>query len=256
MWLLHFPAAPPPGAYRRWGPVAWVDMTIAEGGGIFVSYRRQETSHPAGRLYDRLAHHFGESRVFIDVDAIAPGVDFAQEIFGAVAACKVLLAVIGPTWLTVADEHGRRRLDDAGDIVRLEVEAALARGVMVIPILVEDAVMPTEQDLPQSLAGLARRNALHIRHVNFDQDARRLVTAIESVVAIPGTVAEPLDAHVTDMPPDPNPTKGASFGDDGERVKGDVGDEPFGVLAETEDRFGPTHEPLPEVDDSYLFDPP
>ena len=83
-------------------PVAWLTMTLAEGGGIFVSYRRQESSHLAGRLYDRLADRFGEGQVFIDVDTIEPGVDFAEEIFRAVAACEVLLAIIGPTWLTVS----------------------------------------------------------------------------------------------------------------------------------------------------------
>ena len=164
-------------------------MTVAEGGGIFVSYRRQETSHLAGRLYDRLADRFGESQVFIDVDAIEPGVDFAEEIFRAVAACKVLLAIIGPAWLTATDERGGRRLDDPDDIVRLEIEAALARDVRVIPILVEGAVMPTRQDLPESLAGLTRRNALVIRHESFRYDAGRLVTAIERVLAAPGTAA-------------------------------------------------------------------
>src|SRR5580693_7945944 len=106
-------------------------MTVAEGGGIFVSYRRQESSHLAGRLSDRLADRFGEGKVFIDVDTIEPGVDFAEEINRAVAACKVLVAVIGPSWLTMADEQGRRRLDDPDDIVRLEIEAALARDVRV-----------------------------------------------------------------------------------------------------------------------------
>jgi hypothetical protein len=173
-------------------------MTVAEGGGIFVSYRRQETSHLAGRLYDRLAGRFGEGQVFIDVDAIEPGVDFAKKIFRAVAACKVLLAIIGPTWLTVADERGHRRLDDPNDIVRLEVEASLARSVLVIPILVEGAVMPTRQDLPESLADLARRNALPIRHESFHSDARRLVAAIERVLPASGTAAEPPDAHLAD----------------------------------------------------------
>ena len=167
-------------------------MTVAEGGGIFVSYRRQETSHLAGRLYDRLADRFGEGQVFIDVDTIEPGVDFAEEIFRAVAACQVLLAIIGPAWLTATDERGRRRLDDPDDIVRLEIEAALARGVRVIPILVEGAVMPGRQDLPESLAGLARRNALLIRHESFRYDAGRLVTAIERILApAPGTAAAP-----------------------------------------------------------------
>lgn len=162
-------------------------MTAAEGGGIFVSYRRQETAHLAGRLYDRLADRFGEGQVFIDVDAIEPGVDFAEEIFRAVAACTVLLAVIGPGWLTAADERGRRRLDDPSDFVRLEIEAALSRGVRVIPVLAEGAVMPAREDLPGSLAGLAHLNALWIRHESFEADAGRLVAAIERVMAARGT---------------------------------------------------------------------
>jgi TIR domain len=169
-------------------PVAWVTMSGAEGGGIFVSYRRQESAHLAGRLYDRLADRFGEGQVFIDVDAIEPGVDFAEAISRAVAACQVLLAVIGPAWLTTTDERGRRRLDDPDDIVRVEIGAALARGVRVIPILVEGAAMPGRDDLPESLAGLARRNALVIRHESFRSDAGRLLATIERVLpAVPGS---------------------------------------------------------------------
>src|SRR5262252_9111785 len=167
-------------------------MAGAEGGGIFVSYRRQESKHFAGRLYDRLADRFGEGQVFIDVDAIELGVDFAEAISRAVVACQVLLAVIGPTWLTATDERGRRRLDDPDDIVRLEIEAALARDVRVIPILVEDAVMPGREDPPESMAGLARCNALLIRHESFRYDAGRLVAAIERVLAVsPGAPAVP-----------------------------------------------------------------
>jgi hypothetical protein len=166
------------------------NMSEAKGGGIFVSYRRQESRHLAGRLADRLAVRFGEGQVFMDVDSIGPGVDFAEEISRAVAACRVLLAVIGPSWLTAADELGRRRLDNPDDLVRLEVEAALDRGVLVIPILVEGAVMPTRDDLPGSLAGLARRNALLIRHESFPADVGHLITAIERVLSgAPGAVS-------------------------------------------------------------------
>lgn len=157
-------------------------MSRVEGGGIFVSYRRQESSHVAGRLYDRLTDHFGTSQVFIDVDTIEPGVDFAEAIIRAVETCDVLLAIIGPSWLTATDEQGRRRLEDPDDIVRLEIEAALIRNVRVIPILVEDAVMPKRQDLPQSLASLARRNAFIVRHESFRYDAERLITSIQGVV--------------------------------------------------------------------------
>jgi hypothetical protein len=162
-------------------------MIEGGGDGIFVSYRRMETSHLAGRLYDRLAYRFDESHVFMDVDTIEPGADFADAISQAVAACRVLLVIIGPTWLIAADERGYRRLDNPNDLVRLEVEAALTRGVRVIPILAEGAVMPTRHDLPESLAGLARRNALTIRHESFGSDIARLITVIERVLAASDT---------------------------------------------------------------------
>jgi hypothetical protein len=127
---------------------AWLGMRIAGGGGVFISYRRKESSHVAGRLADRLIDRFGAERVFIDVEAIKPGMDFAEAISQAVEACMVLVAVIGPGWLSAADERGRARLDDPDDLVRLEVGAALARGVLVIPVLVENAIMPGRKDLP------------------------------------------------------------------------------------------------------------
>jgi hypothetical protein len=52
-------------------------MSAAASGGVFISYRRQESSGLAGRLYDRLADRFGDDQVFMDVDTIALGVDFA-----------------------------------------------------------------------------------------------------------------------------------------------------------------------------------
>jgi hypothetical protein len=157
-------------------------MPAAASGRVFISYRRQETSGMAGRLYDRLAAHLGEDQVFMDVDTIAPGVDFAEVITQAVRSCEALLAVIGPHWLTATDQDGRRRLDDPHDLVRLEVAAALKRDIRVIPILVEGAVMPRRQELPEDLVRLARRNALSVRHESFGADADRLLSAIEPIV--------------------------------------------------------------------------
>jgi hypothetical protein len=158
-------------------------MSVAGGGGIFVSYRREESSHVAGRLADHLVNRFGAEQVFIDVEAIEPGVDFAEAIFLAIDACAVLVAVIGPGWLAAADQQGGRRLDDPDDLVSLEIGAALARRVRVIPVLVEGAVMPRREDLPDNLADFARRNALRVRHESFRDDAGRLIAAIERVVA-------------------------------------------------------------------------
>ena len=113
-------------------------------GRIFISYRRDETAYAAGWLYDRLAEHYGGGQVFKDVDSIELGDDFVEVINGAVGSCDVLLALVGDEWLTITDAGGRRRLDDPHDFVRLEIEAALARNVRVIPILVDGARMPTD----------------------------------------------------------------------------------------------------------------
>jgi hypothetical protein len=138
-------------------------MSAAASGSVFISYRRQESRGLAGRLYDRLAARFGDDQIFMDVDKIAPGVDFAEIITRAVSTCDVLLAVIGPHWLTATDQNGQRRLDDPNDLVRLEIAAALERDIRVIPILVEGVQMPCRQELPDALAGLARRNAFSLR---------------------------------------------------------------------------------------------
>src|SRR3954454_20343614 len=121
---------------------------------IFMSYRRQETEWPAGWLFDRLAEHFHGAEVFKDIDSIEPGDDFVELITTAVQSCDVLLALIGDRWLTMRDDQGRRRIDDPDDFVRIEIEAALARNVRVVPILVQGARMPRAHDLPDSLSSL------------------------------------------------------------------------------------------------------
>jgi hypothetical protein len=150
-------------------------------GRIFISYRRQETAWPAGRLYDVLVDHFPAEQVFKDVDNIEPGEDFVERITTAVGSCDVLLALIGPDWLTITDEDGQRRLDDPEDYVRLEIEAALKRKIRVIPILVDEAPMPRVNELPATLAPLIRRNAVEINPLTFDTE--RLITAVQKTLA-------------------------------------------------------------------------
>src|SRR5215217_8320128 len=148
-------------------------------GRIFISYRRQETAYPAGWLYDRLADRFGGGQVFKDVDSIELGDDFVEVITRAVGSCDVLLALIGNQWLTITDQHGRRRLDDPHDFVRLEIEAALSRNIRVIPILVDGARMPSADELPDSLDRLVRRQALELNPVRFDSDPSRLLKVLD-----------------------------------------------------------------------------
>jgi len=149
---------------------------------IFISYRREESAGHAGRIYDRLCEKFGKNRVFMDVSAIEPGVDFVEAIDRAVGSCSALLVIIGRSWLQSTDATGRRRLDDPRDFIRLEVATALNRNIRVIPVLVQDATMPVEECLPEELKLLARRNAIEINDTHWDSDLAQLVEILERIL--------------------------------------------------------------------------
>jgi hypothetical protein len=149
-------------------------------GRIFISYRREDSAYPAGWLFDRLVERFGTDSVFKDVDSIRPGDNFVSKITAAVGSCSTLLAVIGDNWLTVADKDGQRRLDNPGDFVRLEIGAALARSILVIPVLVNGAPMPRPGQLPDSLKELAYRQAAELSPNRFNSDVSRLLRSLES----------------------------------------------------------------------------
>lgn len=148
---------------------------------IFINYRREDSAGHAGRLFDALSDHF-QGRLFMDVDTLEPGVDFVEAIEKAVGSCEVLIVVIGREWLTIEDKAGRRRLDNPGDFVRLEVESALNRRIRVIPVLVQDAPMPRAEELPESIARLARRNAIELSDARWAYDVDRLVRTIQDVL--------------------------------------------------------------------------
>ncbi len=155
--------------------------------GIFISYRREETAANAGRLRDRLVQEFGEDQVFMDIDTIDLGVDFANAIENAVGAVDVLICVMGTEWLTVVDKNGKRRLDNPMDFIRLEVASALKRDIRVIPVLVGSATMPSADQLPPDLAKLPRRNALHLGDARFHTDADRLIKSVR--ILMPGRLS-------------------------------------------------------------------
>jgi class 3 adenylate cyclase len=146
---------------------------------LFISYRREDTLPIAGRVDDRLKMAYGRASVFRDIDTIPPGVDFRQHLIDAVSQCNVVLVLIGSRWLDVS-HGGQRRLDNPGDFVRIEIEAALARDIPVVPVLVDGAVMPREQDLPPSLGALAYRNAVKVDSgVDFHHHMDRLTRGLD-----------------------------------------------------------------------------
>jgi CHASE2 domain-containing sensor protein len=144
---------------------------------VFISYRRDDASANAGRLFDWLTRQFGRGHVFLDTDKIAPGDEFPRALEERLAASDVLLAVIGSKWLAITDERGRR-LDQPDDYVRREIASALARGTRVIPVLVGGARVPRAEELPGPLQPLAARDAATIDDAKFERDFDLLVDAI------------------------------------------------------------------------------
>lgn len=150
--------------------------------GIFVCYRRDDTAGWAGRLCADLRAGLRGATVFMDIDAIPPGVRFDEYIAQAVGSCDVLIALIGPHWLTAADKSGRRRLEDPGDFTRIEIVTALNRNIRVIPALVGGAEVPTAEDLPADLKPLARRQSYELADHRWAADCERLLLALRPIV--------------------------------------------------------------------------
>jgi TIR domain len=161
---------------------------------IFINYRRDDSIGMAGRLHDRLAQTFGRDNLFMDADHIPVGANFVTYLNDQVAACDVILVVIGPKWLRVKDKAGQRRLHQADDFVAIEIAAALSRNIRVIPVLVEGARMPKASDLPDSLKPLDRRQAVEMRHAHFGKDAEALLARMGEALGDEALVSDEREA--------------------------------------------------------------
>jgi hypothetical protein len=170
---------------------------------IAISYRRQDSSPVAGRLYDRLQAEFGKGSVFMDFDSIPYGVDFREHIKATLQRAKVVVAIIGPEWTGTRDPNNRR-IDDPTDFVRLEVASALENGIPIIPVLVNNTPMPDAKSLPPELEGLAFRNGLALdTGIDFHHHTDRLIAGIHRVVDPPAA------ATASTAPPPPSNATGA-----------------------------------------------
>jgi hypothetical protein len=136
----------------------------------FISYRRGDTAPQAGRLYDLLIERFGQQSVFMDVDSIEPGADFVRAINSAIAGSSTAIILIGRNWLSSRTSKGARRLDNASDYVRVEIETAIESGLHVVPLLINGATMPRPDELPGRMRPLCTRNALIVDDISFRRD--------------------------------------------------------------------------------------
>ena len=147
-------------------------------GGIFISYRRSDDRHAAGRLHLHLREVFGAQQIFMDVSTIEPGHSFVQVLHEKVASCKVMLVLIGRGWLSSVE-----RLKAPSDFVRMEIEAALKRkDVRIVPVLIDGLAMDQLPALPEALHKLTDRQAWNLSHTSFEADVTGLIRILEKDV--------------------------------------------------------------------------
>ncbi len=145
---------------------------------IFISYRKSDSRVPALILHAKLAERFGEDSVFMDEPGLQPGDHWLATLKRELVRSDVQLVLIGPDWLTAKDKNGQLRLGTLGDIVTLEIAAALECGATVIPVLLAGAQLPGKEELPPDLGQLPLRQRIRIEHVANDEEVNGLINVL------------------------------------------------------------------------------
>lgn len=145
---------------------------------VFVSYRRSDSKDVSARIADNLRDVREVSSVFLDVESIAHGEHFPARLQSEIEQADVVLCIIGPQWRGQLLDDGTHRIASDSDFVRSEVASALAADKRIIPVLVDDAAIPSADDLPEDIAELASHNAISMRHTHFKVDFEILAEAI------------------------------------------------------------------------------
>jgi hypothetical protein len=163
---------------------------------IAISYRRQDSEAITGRIFDRLTFQYGKDAIFRDIDNIPAGVDFREHINDVLGNSALLVVIMGRRWLGGA-RTGTTRLDDEMDMVRIEVETALRLDIPIIPVLVDNANMPSTSMLPESIRPLAFRNAIRIDSgQDFDNHIERLLRSVEGTLPEKPLSPRPPPSHI------------------------------------------------------------
>jgi tetratricopeptide (TPR) repeat protein len=166
-------------------------------GGIFINYRgAADSRYAADLLYTGLSQALGPEQVFLDSESITPGADFVATLVNRVRRAQVVLAVVGPHWLTATTTDGRRCIDHPSDWIRRELAEAFDADVLVIPILTDDAMMPTEAELPADIARFGRAQYVLLRQRYAKTDVALLLDRLTDLFpsltpAISGTTRQP-----------------------------------------------------------------
>lgn len=152
---------------------------------IFLSYRIKDSVHATAAISGLLAAHYGPGNVFRDRDSLPLGSVYPRRIRRELERADVVLAVIGPSWLTIRNRNGERCLDDERDWVRTELRMAFERDIQVVPVLLDDTPLPDRSELPSDIALLSLSMYWQVRHRTFESDVRGLIENLDGGSAAP-----------------------------------------------------------------------
>ena len=149
---------------------------------IFINYRKEDSRWNTQALYNELLKYFPKESIFKDFNTIGLGEDYIESINKALEQCDVLLVIIGKNWVEIKNQKGITRLQDPKDLVRAEIATALKRNIKVIPVLFDNIEMFDEQDLPEDLRPITRRQYISVSDIKFDSDVQKLAEAIKGIL--------------------------------------------------------------------------
>ncbi len=165
---------------------------------IFVSYRRSDSNPDASNIFNRLSQSYRRQRIEVssDIGYIPAGADAEGYAQDRLRSYRALVVIIGPSWLKSANREGTRRLDIPTDLMRIEVASALNLNIPIVIVLVRQARVPEQSELPPPISGLAHRDAEDVIQFRgepeFNADMRRLYKALEPKLSVQEQRVTPL----------------------------------------------------------------
>jgi len=149
---------------------------------IFISYRRLDSAIFSQWLAAQLGAAYGQNSVFIDTQNIRTADVWTEQIEQRLRNSALVLIIIGKSWLSLADEFGRRRIDLQDDWVRREIEVSLSSKKKVLPVLIEGTTLPTKDALPASIAPLLDIQARSMDVEAVQHDMAKFVSEVGSLL--------------------------------------------------------------------------
>jgi tetratricopeptide (TPR) repeat protein len=153
---------------------------------VFINYRTADARFGAAAAFELLAERFGRSRVFLDNQSMRPGAVYPEQIRSALSSMRVLLVLIGPDWMTGPDA-GSPPIRRESDWVRREIRVAIRRGVPIVPVLLDGAVLPDPGQLPADVRPMLLHQTAQVRHRSLGADIGSLALHVARFVPARGS---------------------------------------------------------------------